>query len=86
MLSACIVIGADYISSAAQEIIIPNETGILYKGGMPSDLANCLKNILNYNNRLYYRLIGEKAQKIALQAYTDNINVERIFNVYKMLI
>lgn len=76
------VIASD--SGANPELIEEGETGLLFKSGDAHSLCNCLKNF--YFDRELLVRCSKQAQKKARANYTDVINAENIFSVYKSVV
>lgn len=81
-LSGSLAIGID--SGATAELIKDGETGLLYKGGKPESLANCIIEAI-YNLEKS-REIACNGQKYARQKFTQERNAEEIIRVYQKIL
>lgn len=81
MLASLPVIGSD--SGATSEIIIDNNTGLLYKCGNYIDLAN--KILFFHKNRDKIFQFGENGRKRAIKYFLSSTNALKIYRLYKEL-
>ena len=79
MLNGALIIGSD--SGGTPEILQQGKCGILYTPGDIEDLAN--KIVFATNNIEYSRAMAKMGQKIALKCFSDEINAERVYELYK---
>lgn len=82
MLSGCLVIGTN--SGGTKEIIKDKINGMLYKSGDSQQLSNCIK--LAVIGRKMAKKLAQNGQKEAKLKYTDDVNTERILEIYKEIL
>lgn len=86
MLSGCLVIAAESLSSAANEIIENKETGLLYKLHDISGLTSLIEGILSRDKDNFYRKIALAGQRKCMDKFTARRNAEKIVYIYKKII
>lgn len=79
MLAGCLVIGAD--TAGTKELIVNNETGLLYRAGDVKSLSDAISNVINIKSCM--KAIALAGQRYMLKNMTADINAEKIVVLYK---
>lgn len=86
MLAGCLVIGAASPFSAAEEILVNDETGMLYKSGNPEELAEKMEQVISGNYVEKLRSIAKQGQIVATQNFTSEQNADAVMDVYRNIL
>ena len=77
-----LVIGAD--AAGTQDLIVNNETGLLYESGNYIDLADKMEYALCHRDIV--QSLAKKGQEYMLNHMTAELNASRIYEVYQELL
>lgn len=81
MYSGCLVIGNN--TTGTKEIIEKENLGVLYSGH--DELVSAMKQILDDGIEYYFSMI-KRAQKRAVELYTQEISATNVYNYYKEIL
>lgn len=85
MFHGCLVVAANWPSSAASEIIENKKNGLLYQGGDINALADILAKICKKNGKSDLQNIADRGKKFSLANFTTASNAEKLWNIYNRL-
>lgn len=78
MLAGCLVIGVK--AAGTKELIVENQTGLLYQEGNVENLTDQIERVINDKNAMVK--IAQKGQQYMLRNMTASINAEKIYKEY----
>ena len=82
MLSGSLVVAAQSPNSAANEIIEPGLSGLLYTLGDINQLSKIILEICQHKNDIKLKNLAINGQKIALYKYSDLNAAKTINDIY----
>ena len=80
-LAGCLVIGANI--GATKEIIIDNESGLLYKSGDPEDLAKKIEYAIKNKDKM--KKLADKSRQYASGMFTTEKTTKNVISIYNKL-